>query len=167
MLNLYNLKGLIFLFTIALLAIFPFFLQKGIAALVGEHFNADKNFQNIAIFEETTFLGLGPTPNYENAENIRKINVIVTAYSSTPWETDEAPFITASGERVRDGIVANNMLPFGTKIRIPELYGEKIFIVKDRMHSRKGFYHVDIWQTSYDQALNFGAKYAKMEILPY
>lgn len=95
----------------------------------------------------------------------KKMKVIVTGYSSTPFETDATPFITAAGTRVRDGIVANNLLPLGTKIRIPELYGDKIFIVEDRMSWKKGNYHVDIWFPSFWQAKNFGAKRTYIEIL--
>ena len=95
----------------------------------------------------------------------KKLKVIITAYSSTIWQTDSTPFITAAGTTVRDGIIANNLLPFGTRVRIPELYGSKIFVVEDRMNYTKGYYHVDIWFASYDEALNFGAKNTYIEIL--
>ena len=94
-----------------------------------------------------------------------KIKVVVTAYSSCPEETDDTPFITASGKSVADGVVANNLLPLGTKIRIPELYGDKVFVVEDRMNSKKSDYHVDIWLPSKTLALNFGVKTAEIEIL--
>jgi 3D (Asp-Asp-Asp) domain-containing protein len=93
------------------------------------------------------------------------IKVVVTAYSSTPDQTDDTPFITASGKYVEDGIIANNMLPFGTKIKIPALYGDKIFTVEDRMASYKSNYHIDIWMPSRTSALNFGVKTAEIEIL--
>ena len=48
----------------------------------------------------------------------KKINVIATAYSSTPWQTDSTPYITADGATVRDGIIANNMLTFGTQVKV-------------------------------------------------
>ena len=96
---------------------------------------------------------------------VKKVKMIATGYSSTVAQTDSTPFITASGSTVRDGIVANNMLPFGTEIRIPELYGDKVFIVEDRMHSRKGNYHVDVWFPEYDQAKEFGAKTIYIEVL--
>ena len=95
----------------------------------------------------------------------RAITMVVTAYSSTVSQTDSDPFITASGDWVRDGIVANNLLPFGTKIRIPEIYGEKVFVVKDRMHWRKGYYHLDIWFPDYWEAKSFGKTSAYIEIL--
>ena len=97
-------------------------------------------------------------------EQYKKIKVIITAYSSTTWQTDDTPFITANGSTVRDGIVANNMLPFGTEITIPELYGNKVFTVEDRMHSRKSNYHVDIWFPTLEEAQEFGVKETYIEI---
>lgn len=94
-----------------------------------------------------------------------KILVLVTGYSSTPEETDDDPFVTASGKFVKDGIVAANFLPFGTKIRFPLLYPDKIFIVEDRMHSRFSKNRVDIWFPSKDLALVFGVKETIMEIV--
>ena len=96
---------------------------------------------------------------------IRKINVVVTGYSSTPWETDDSPHLTAAGTWVREGIVANNLLPFGTKVRIPEIYGDRVFVVEDRMNSKKGYYHIDIWFSDSWRALNFGAKRTYIEVL--
>ncbi len=93
---------------------------------------------------------------------VYKKRVIITAYSSTPDQTDSTPFITASNTRVRDGIVAANFLPFGTQIKIPAIYGDKIFTVEDRMKSNK---KVDIWFPTRREALNFGAKIAEIEIL--
>ena len=93
------------------------------------------------------------------------IKVVITGYSSCPEETDETPFITAQGTQVRNGIVANNLLPFGTQIRIPELYDNEIFVVEDRMHWKAGFYHVDIWFPSKEEAKNFGAKFTYIEVL--
>ena len=95
----------------------------------------------------------------------QKIKVVITAYSSTVCQTDDTPFITASGKNVEDGIIANNMLPFGTFVKIPEIYGDKMFIVEDRMHSRKGYYHVDVWFEDYYQAKEFGAKTTYIEVL--
>jgi|YelNatPaOPRAMG01_1025707.scaffolds.fasta_scaffold06605_9 3D (Asp-Asp-Asp) domain-containing protein len=91
--------------------------------------------------------------------------VTVTGYSSTVEETDEDPFITASGKWVADGFVASNALPFGTQIRFPELFPNKIFIVEDRMNQRYDEEHIDIWFNSKELAKEFGVKYTLMEIL--
>lgn len=85
------------------------------------------------------------------------ITVTLTGYSSTPDQTDETPFITASNTEARDGVVASNFLSFGTKIRIPELFGDKIFVVEDRMHSRFDD-RIDIWFPSRKLAEEFGFK---------
>jgi 3D (Asp-Asp-Asp) domain-containing protein len=117
----------------------------------------------ISFLEENTIM---PAYNPANPVKVtRTFNVVITAYSSTVEETDDTPFITASGSWVRDGIIANNMLPFGTKIRIPELYGDKVFVVEDRMNWRKSNYHVDIWFPSKSEAKEFGAERTYIEVL--
>lgn len=90
--------------------------------------------------------------------------VSVTAYTSSPDETDSTPFITADGSYVHDGIVAANFLPFGTAIKIPSLYGDKVFVVKDRMNSRY-WMNVDVWMTSKNIAKQFGRKTVKIEVV--
>jgi len=95
----------------------------------------------------------------------KKINkIIVTAYSSTPDQTDSSPFITANGTYVYDGVVACNFLPFDTKVRFPELYGDKIFIVEDRM-AKKNNHKMDIWMPSREIAMQFGVKRLAVEIV--
>ncbi len=88
----------------------------------------------------------------------------VTAYSSEPGQTDDTPFITAFGTHVRDGIVATNCLPKGTIVRFPDVYGDKEFVVEDRMNARY-YYRMDIWMAETQDAINFGAKTLKVEIL--
>ncbi len=91
-------------------------------------------------------------------------NVWVTAYSSSVDETDSTPFITASGKQVGDGIIASNFLPFGTKVMIPEIFGNRIFTVEDRMHHRKKNF-IDIWMPSKEMAKEFGIRKAGIYIL--
>jgi len=100
--------------------------------------------------------------NEKSNANTKKL-VLVTAFSSTVDQTDSTPFITASGTHVHDGTIAANFLKFGTKVKFPSLYGDKIFTVEDRMKSN---YKVDIWFPTRQEALNFGAKRLEMEILP-
>jgi 3D (Asp-Asp-Asp) domain-containing protein len=96
---------------------------------------------------------------------VKTIKAVLTAYSSSPEETDDSPFITASGKLVRDGIIANNLLPFGTKIRIPKLYGNKVFTVEDRMSSKKASHQFDVWMPNKPLAISFGVKTADIEVL--
>ncbi|MBI1960657.1 MAG: 3D domain-containing protein [Candidatus Liptonbacteria bacterium] len=91
-------------------------------------------------------------------------DVTVTAYSSTPEETDDTPFTTATGNTVRDGIVATNILDFGTRVQIPELFGDKVFVVDDRMHPRKTK-NVDVWMPTKSDALRFGIRHAMVVVL--
>lgn len=89
----------------------------------------------------------------------------VSAYTSTPGQTDDSPFIAANGKRVHDGMIAANGLPFGTKVRIPEIYGDKVFTVEDRMNKRYTFGHFDVWlDMSRKEALKFGRKHVRVEI---
>lgn len=109
------------------------------------------------------------TPVLENKAKLSKVDyktleLWVTAYSSTPEETDDTPFITASGIQVRKGIVATNMLPFGTLIKIPKLFGDQVFVVEDRMHERKENF-VDIWMPSKNEAKEFGIHYTEIIVL--
>lgn len=93
----------------------------------------------------------------------RVIYVIVTAYSSTPDQTDNSPFITANGTWVHDGTLAANFLPFGTKVRLPDYSGDKIYTVEDRMNQRY-WYRADIWMSTREAAKQFGVKRLRMEI---
>ncbi len=103
-------------------------------------------------------------PNKE-AKIVRVRTVVMTAYSSTRDQTDADPFTTASGQKVRDGIIAMNGVPFGTKVRIPEKFGNKVFVVQDRMHQRYGSTRADIWMKTRNDAKQWGVKRVKVEIL--
>ena len=92
----------------------------------------------------------------------KKMRVLATAYSSTVDQCDSTPFITANGTRVHDGTLAANFLKFGTKVKFPALYGDKIFIVEDRMRSNT---KVDLWFPTRQEAINFGARVIEMEVL--
>ena len=94
----------------------------------------------------------------------KSIEVLVTAYSSRETETDDTPLITASGTTVRPGVVAANWLPLGTKVRIPEVFGDQVFTVEDRMHQRNS-HKLDVWFPSTADALRFGVRRARVEIL--
>jgi 3D (Asp-Asp-Asp) domain-containing protein len=93
------------------------------------------------------------------------LSLRITAYTSVPEETDDTPFITANGTYVHDGIVATNLLPFGTEVMIPSLFGSKVFIVEDRMapNFKKT---IDIWMPSVGKAIYFGVRTAKVVIIP-
>ena len=95
---------------------------------------------------------------------VDEVWLTVTAYSSEPRQTDDTPFTTAWQTPVRDGVVALNFLPKGTLVRFPALYGDKVFVVEDRMNARYTF-RADIWMYTRTEAIDFGMKYTNMEIL--
>ncbi|MBI2577922.1 MAG: 3D domain-containing protein [Candidatus Wildermuthbacteria bacterium] len=151
--------------TAAVIAFAPVLSTQGIAAKEGETPTTDDPpsiMERAAVVSANSLLPIASPDKPPRA--IRTIRVIVTAYSSTPEQTDDTPFITASGKHVRDGIIATNILPFGTKVRVPSLYGDKIFVVEDRMHPRKK-QQIDIWFPERWQAVDFGIKNAQIEIL--
>lgn len=109
------------------------------------------------------------------------LEVTVTAYSSTPDQTDATPFVTASGRRVRPGIVAVSRdleargLTFGTRLVITDVGGPgcgavawelvgKTLEVDDRMHRRKRR-QLDVWMPSRAKALRFGRCRARVVAL--
>lgn len=74
---------------------------------------------------------------------IRTFTAKITSYNSEPSQTDSSPFITADGTRVKFGVVAANCLKFGTKLRIPKIFGNKVFVVHDR--GSFGCSLIDVW----------------------
>jgi len=97
----------------------------------------------------------------------RSYLVPITAYTSEPAQTDDTPCVTASGldvcERNIENVVAANFLPLGTRVRIPELYGDRVFYVEDRMNKRYN-YKMDIWMKEKSDAKVFGVQYATIEV---
>jgi len=85
---------------------------------------------------------------------------VITSYNPFPEQTDDNPDITASGHKVREGIVANNCLPFGTRV---EIDGE-VFVVLDRMNSRYGCEHFDILSFDYEWSVQFGRQYKEVVV---
>lgn len=86
---------------------------------------------------------------------------IFTAYTATVYQTDSTPTITASNQKVRKGIVANNCLPFGTKIKL----NDKIYEIQDRMNRRYGCDNFDIYMCDYSEAVNFGVQELRYELI--
>lgn len=94
-------------------------------------------------------------------QNKFRIPVTITAYSSRECETDSTPDITASGKKVRSGMVALSRdletslgLKFGAHILLEDI---GIFVFEDRMHKRKRL-QVDIFMDKTEDALEWGVK---------
>lgn len=107
------------------------------------------------------------TPVTTRQNDVRTI--LVTAYSSTKDQTDSTPCTTANGFNVcangAENVIAANFLPFGTKVQFPEYFGDRVFIVQDRMH-RRFSNRVDIWMKTRTAAKQFGVKHLKMVVVP-
>ncbi len=96
------------------------------------------------------------------------VNTTFTAYNSDIYQCDDTPCITANGFNVCEhGIedtIAANFLKFGTKVKIPDHFGDRVFVVRDRMN-RRYTNRVDIWMLEKQDAKQFGVKYGRIEIL--
>lgn len=89
--------------------------------------------------------------------------VLATAYNSLPNQTDSSPWITASGTRCREGVIASNFLPMGTKVKI-DGFGNRVFRVEDRMN-RRYKNRIDIWFRDYSDAMEFGVRKIRYHVL--
>jgi len=99
----------------------------------------------------------------------------ITFYNSLPNQTDNSPCITANGYDLCEqyetegfgNTIATNLLPFGAVVKIPSLYGDKEFVVRDRMNQRyNGKARMDIWLPTYAEAKKNGVK-RSVEVLVY
>lgn len=105
----------------------------------------------------------------------RTLKVVATAYSSDAAQTDSTPCIPAMWsfnlckyfeKTGLEDTIAANFLPLGTEVRFPDLYGDQIFVVRDRMNSKyNGMSRIDFWKKSRGNAVKFGVARIKMEVL--
>lgn len=78
----------------------------------------------------------------------------VTSYNSEPGQTDDTPFITASGTHVHIGTIAcPYVYEFGTVVRIDG----KEYVCEDRMN-RKYPDRFDIWLADKEESIAWGIK---------
>lgn len=132
-------------------------------------FSAIKDMWN-GVADTKTETNEFPVANEKNP--LKKITVVITAYSSEVWQTDSTPCITANGhdlckqynEQGFGDTIAANFLPMGKQVKIPGLFGDKIFVVRDRMNARYGYGRIDIWMPSTEEARQFGVKRIEMEV---
>jgi len=93
----------------------------------------------------------------------------VTSYCSCELCCDKyADGVTASGKKVKYGMVANNWLAFGTNVSIR---GLGVFTVEDRgskkyfgtkLEKRKA---IDVYVPSHKEAKEIGVKYLNVEVI--
>ena len=142
--------------TLAIVLVLAFNMPASSAALINNRSEIRENL--FLVTGSDSFIGVNIPPQKKT------IKTVLTAYSSTPDQTDSTPFITASNTRVRDGIVAANFLAFGTKVQIPSLFGDKVFTVEDRM-AKKHNDKMDIWFPERHLAKKFGVQEAEVIVL--
>ncbi len=106
----------------------------------------------------------------------RSATVHSTAYNSARGQTDATPFVTATGTRVRSGVVALSRdllgrFPYGTRLTIEDLSGRysgylrgRVFVVEDTMNVRIGN-TLDIWMGSRGEALSWGSRNVRITAL--
>jgi len=150
------------------------FMRKGVPILVIAIFIAIfciPKISSLAFYEIKTsdyFAPLRSLVDFHNEPETTTMKMYVTAYNSTSGQTDETPCIAASGYNLckhdKENVVATNLLPFGTKVKFPELDPDKTYTVVDRMHERYNA-RMDIWLKSKEEAKNFGVKFLTVEII--
>ena len=162
-------KGTILFMTLALLVL----AAPSVGAVFAE------TGEHIVHREESTFpISVDTEPRYEKW-------VVATAYSSDPWQTDNTPCLPAMQfdlckyyeEYGIEDTIAANFLPLGTQVKFPDMYGDKIFTVRDRMNARyNGKSRIDFWVGSVtptskeiiaeakNKARGFGVQRVRMEV---
>lgn len=145
---------------------FILFPAPAIAGQMGKIFDIGQNKDDQDINSTTQFNG--KLPESLEADIKFSQHFTITAYNSEAGQTDDSPCITANGFNVcENGVedtIAANFLPFGARVKIPGLFGDRIFIVRDRMNKRFSN-RVDVWMIEKPDAIKFGVKVAKVEIL--
>jgi 3D (Asp-Asp-Asp) domain-containing protein len=89
--------------------------------------------------------------------------ITATAYTSREVECDDDPYTAAWGDHVFWGMIASNSFPKGTKIQIPDYFGNKMFSVLDTMNDRY-YYRLDVWMPDLSEAKAWGTRYIKIRV---
>ena len=117
---------------------------------------------------EVTITAEAPAVDYSGIPYMVKESKVmeISAYSeldSCHYPTKDG-CLTASGKVAEVGMVATNLYPFGTKLRI----NGQIYTVEDRISKRFND-RVDIYQgygqRAHDQAIEFGIQHLEVEII--
>ncbi|PIR86624.1 MAG: hypothetical protein COU11_04800 [Candidatus Harrisonbacteria bacterium CG10_big_fil_rev_8_21_14_0_10_49_15] len=155
-----SMKGIALLLA---LAVFP--IQLAVAEPSANANGTDALSERVALVSSTALV----QPQYE------QMTVTATAYNSLKGQTDDSPCIAARGynlcEANMENVIAANFLPMGTKIIVPELHGDQVFTVVDRMNSRYSKYcsdtecRLDFWMREYSDARKFGKQTVDIIVL--
>jgi len=128
------------------------------------------NLEQLAALTSLEIINLSPKQDNQQPKYkvVRTSTHVITAYNSEPGQTDNSPCITANGYNVcqsdAEDTIAANFLKFGTKVQIPELFGDQVFVVRDRMNKRHAT-RVDVWMQDHHEAIEFGVKTARIQVV--
>lgn len=113
--------------------------------------------------------------DYYVAPWVTEVAAEISAYNSKEEQTDSDPFIAANNRHVFPGGIATNILPCGTKVMIPDLFGDTVFTVNDRMNPRYHPLHpervdelvlnFDVWLLEEQEAKIIGRKPDKRVVI--
>ena len=184
-------QNIVLLIIIACIFQFVLFYTPALADEAVSQAQAQENGLNSPYIDDTVTLNTAPNPvvtkemvvfDESNPDSstikviasstpvkvIRVDKHVITAYNSEVSQTDGDPCTTANGYNLcknnKEDSIAANFLKFGTKVRIPDLFGDRVFVVRDRM-STKHADRVDVWMKNHSDAMQFGVKVAKIEVL--
>ena len=118
---------------------------------------------SLPVVLDGALISFNPVMDTPASKTLEVKKVTITAYSSSPDETDDTPHITALGTNTRPGVIAANFLPFGAKVKIPKFFGDAVFTVEDRMHRRFND-RLDVWFPTKAEAKRFGLQLTEVEI---
>lgn len=97
-------------------------------------------------------------PYIIKTHEVKTYDATLTAYTASTTETDEDPYIAASGHTVRVGMIAcPRHIPFFSIVRV---FG-KTYTCLDRMNARYTN-RFDIFMESKEEALAFGKRVARV-----
>ncbi|MFH0891817.1 MAG: hypothetical protein V1867_03485 [Candidatus Falkowbacteria bacterium] len=156
------------IFSLIIIIVFDFFLFP--APVLAIELNSIDEEMIEPVVEEPVIVKefINNLPLNENRKALKVTYRTITAYNSEKNQCDDSPCVTANGfnvcEHGTEDTIAANWLKFGTQVRIPDLFGDRIFTVRDRMNERYDD-RVDIWMVDKTDAKKFGVRHAKIEIL--
>lgn len=113
-----------------------------------------------AISKPISYIELDDSVIIRNQSTTLRIKATITAYTSSPDETDDTPTITASGATTRKGVAAcPRFIPFDTKVYIA---GEE-YVCLDRLHPRFDD-RFDIWFPNKNAAFEWGIREEEVRV---
>lgn len=163
----FNISVMFFMAIVGLYIIFPTAVKADEKSETEQRLFDEDTVAKIIDFMKNENEKYGTLPESADSLKRKTYTVPMTAYTSDPAQTDDTPCITASGldvcKRNIENVVAANFLPIGTRVKIPELYGNRVFYVEDRMNKRYD-YRMDIWMKDIKDARQFGLKNVTIEV---